>query len=149
MLFYVCAFKVKLILKLWLQNFPNVNFFFSKSILFFLQFSYLLCIIMYSQNRFITLKSIIIFNTYFYFQNLNTDFDNMSMSENMKQAGSSSRRKKSIRKSRKGKQRKAKQLSNEDLEFLKKNTKYDEAEIREWYKGFKVKKKLFWQNISN
>ena len=64
----------------------------------------------------------------------------MSMSENMKQAGSSSRRKKSIRKSRKGKQRKAKQLSNEDLEFLKKNTKYDEAEIREWYKGFKVKK---------
>jgi len=60
------------------------------------------------------------------------------MSENMKQAGSSSRRKKSIRKSRKGKQRKAKQLSNEDLEFLKKNTKYDEAEIREWYKGFKI-----------
>ena len=67
----------------------------------------------------------------------------MSMSENMKQAGSSSRRKKSIRKSRKGKQRKAKQLSNEDLEFLKKNTKYDEAEIREWYKGFKVKKNFF------
>ena len=67
----------------------------------------------------------------------------MSMSENMKTAGSSSRRKKSIRKSRKGKQRKAKQLSNEDLEFLKKNTKYDEAEIREWYKGFKVLK-TFW-----
>ena len=61
----------------------------------------------------------------------------MSMSENMKQP-SGTRRKKSLRKSRKGKTRKAKQLSNEDLEFLKKNTKYDESEIREWYKGFKV-----------
>ena len=34
-------------------------------------------------------------------------------------------------KNRKGKQCKAKQLSKEDLEFLEKNTKYDEAEIRE------------------
>lgn len=31
------------------------------------------------------------------------------------------------------------QLTQEDIEFLKKNTKYDEAEIREWFKGFKVK----------
>lgn len=29
-------------------------------------------------------------------------------------------------------------LSQEDIEFLIKNTKYDEAEIKEWYKGFKV-----------
>ena len=29
-------------------------------------------------------------------------------------------------------------LSSEDVEYLKKNTKYDENEIREWYKGFKV-----------
>ena len=60
----------------------------------------------------------------------------MSMSESMKKGGTS--RKKSTRKSRKGKQRKAKNLSQEDIDFLKKNTKYDEAEIREWYKGFKV-----------
>jgi len=28
-------------------------------------------------------------------------------------------------------------LTQDDIEFLKKNTRYDEAEIKEWYKGFK------------
>ena len=30
-------------------------------------------------------------------------------------------------------------LTQEDIEYLKKNTRYDESEIREWYKGFKVR----------
>lgn len=39
-------------------------------------------------------------------------------------------------------------LSKEDMDFLKSHTRYDEATIKEWYKGFKVsattrKKKLF------
>ena len=38
---------------------------------------------------------------------------------------------------RKEKQRKH-NLTQEDIEYLKKNTRYDESEIREWYKGFKV-----------
>ena len=29
-------------------------------------------------------------------------------------------------------------LSKEDLEFLKAHTRYDEATIKEWYKGFRV-----------
>lgn len=29
-------------------------------------------------------------------------------------------------------------LSKEDLDFLKAHTRYDEATIKEWYKGFKV-----------
>jgi len=29
-------------------------------------------------------------------------------------------------------------LSKEDLDFLKSHTRYDEATIKEWYKGFKV-----------
>lgn len=29
-------------------------------------------------------------------------------------------------------------LSNEDMDFLKSHTRYDEATIKEWYKGFKV-----------
>jgi len=29
-------------------------------------------------------------------------------------------------------------LLKEDLEFLKSHTRYDEATIKEWYKGFKV-----------
>lgn len=37
-------------------------------------------------------------------------------------------------------------LTKEDMEFLKTHTRYDEATIKEWYKGFKVikfeKKKL-------
>ena len=27
----------------------------------------------------------------------------------------------------------------DDIDFLTKNTKYDETEIKEWYKGFKVR----------
>jgi hypothetical protein len=30
-------------------------------------------------------------------------------------------------------------LTQEDIEYLKKNTRYDESEIREWYKGFKAR----------
>lgn len=29
-------------------------------------------------------------------------------------------------------------LTQDDIDFLRKNTRYDEQEIREWYKGFKV-----------
>lgn len=29
-------------------------------------------------------------------------------------------------------------LSKEDMDFLKTHTRYDEATIKEWYKGFKV-----------
>lgn len=29
-------------------------------------------------------------------------------------------------------------LTKEDMEFLKTHTRYDEATIKEWYKGFKV-----------
>lgn len=57
-------------------------------------------------------------------------------------ASSGSRRtsrlnRKSIKGGRKGKSN-APALTIEDVEFLKKNTRYDEAEIKEWYKGFKV-----------
>ena len=31
-------------------------------------------------------------------------------------------------------------LSKEDMDFLKSHTRYDEATIKEWYKGFKVRK---------
>lgn len=31
-------------------------------------------------------------------------------------------------------------LSKEDMDFLKSHTRYDEATIKEWYKGFKVSK---------
>ncbi len=41
-------------------------------------------------------------------------------------------------KGRKSRKNKTPGLSQEDIDFLTKNTKYDEAEIREWYKGFKV-----------
>lgn len=44
-------------------------------------------------------------------------------------------------KKRKSRKSKASGLSQEDLDFLSKNTKYDEEEIKEWYKGFKVKAK--------
>ena len=43
----------------------------------------------------------------------------------------------SHRRSRKDRQKKH-HLTQEDIEYLKKNTRYDESEIREWYKGFKV-----------
>jgi len=37
-----------------------------------------------------------------------------------------------------GKRRKAKAtLSADDIDYLKKNTRYDEQEIKEWYRGFK------------
>ena len=29
-------------------------------------------------------------------------------------------------------------LSKEDMDFLRQHTRYDEATIKEWYKGFKV-----------
>ena len=34
-------------------------------------------------------------------------------------------------------------LSKEDLEFLKSQTRYDEAMIKDWYKGFRVSFLLF------
>ena len=30
-------------------------------------------------------------------------------------------------------------LSGDDIEYLRKNTRYDEKEIKEWYKGFKAR----------
>ncbi len=30
-------------------------------------------------------------------------------------------------------------LTQEDIEYLKKNTRYDEQEIKEWFKGFRVR----------
>ena len=30
-------------------------------------------------------------------------------------------------------------MSGDDIEYLRKNTRYDEKEIKEWYKGFKVR----------
>ena len=43
------------------------------------------------------------------------------------------------RRSRRGKKSHSRvTLSQEDVEFLKDNTKFDEQEIREWFKGFKV-----------
>ena len=35
-------------------------------------------------------------------------------------------------------QTKIRELSDEDIEFLKSHTKYDEQTIREWYEGFKI-----------
>lgn len=37
-------------------------------------------------------------------------------------------------------------LSKEDMDFLKSHTRYDEATIKEWYKGFKVSQ---WLNFSS
>lgn len=34
-------------------------------------------------------------------------------------------------------------LTKEDLDFLKSHTRYDEATIKEWYKGFRVRNYLF------
>jgi hypothetical protein len=71
-----------------------------------------------------------------------TDFQILLMAEmagNFKPGGGP-RRSKSHRKSRKGKTHKKIHLTQDDIDFLKSNTKYDEGEIREWYKGFKVNK---------
>ena len=58
-------------------------------------------------------------------------------SGNMRPGHSRSKRK---GRSRRGKKhRKQAKLDQEDVDFLKENTKFDEAEIREWYKGFSVK----------
>lgn len=38
-------------------------------------------------------------------------------------------------------------LSKEDMDFLKSHTKYDEAAIKEWYRGFKVSVHLFHINV--
>lgn len=35
-------------------------------------------------------------------------------------------------------------LSKEDMDFLKSHTRYDEATIKEWYKGFKVSIEKSW-----
>lgn len=39
-------------------------------------------------------------------------------------------------------------LAKEDLDFLKSHTRYDEATIKEWYKGFKVSYFLILQKQS-
>ena len=41
-------------------------------------------------------------------------------------------------KARKARKSKGVGLTQDDIDYLTKNTKYDETEIREWYKGFKV-----------
>uniref|UniRef100_A0A182JWW9 Uncharacterized protein n=1 Tax=Anopheles christyi TaxID=43041 RepID=A0A182JWW9_9DIPT len=33
-------------------------------------------------------------------------------------------------------------LSKEDMDFLKSHTRYDESTIKEWYKGFKMKRMM-------
>lgn len=38
-------------------------------------------------------------------------------------------------------------LTKEDMEFLKTHTRYDEATIKEWYKGFKVNIIMYKINI--
>ena len=38
-------------------------------------------------------------------------------------------------------------LSKEDMDFLKSHTRYDEATIKEWYKGFKVSVEKILLNI--
>jgi len=48
-------------------------------------------------------------------------------------------------KGRKSRKNKLPGLSQEDIEFLTKHTKYDEAEIKEWYKGFKVRAQFRYQ----
>ena len=50
----------------------------------------------------------------------------------------SKRQSNSRRSSRRKDRQKKHHLTQEDIEYLKKNTRYDESEIREWYKGFKV-----------
>ena len=58
------------------------------------------------------------------------------------------------RSKRKGRSRRGKktnhriQLSQEDIEYLKLNTKFDEQEIREWFKGFKVIEKTCLKSFS-
>ena len=69
-----------------------------------------------------------------------------SVSQQIKMAegGSGNMRPGHSRSKRKGRSRRGKktnhriQLSQEDIEYLKLNTKFDEQEIREWFKGFKV-----------
>lgn len=46
-------------------------------------------------------------------------------------------------KGRRSRKNKTPGLSQEDIDYLAKNTKYDEAEIKEWYKGFKVKHLIY------
>lgn len=59
----------------------------------------------------------------------------MAAAGNMKPGENRSKK----RRSRRGKKNAVKvHLSQEDVEFLKENTKFDEQEIREWFKGFKV-----------
>ncbi|KAJ9597203.1 hypothetical protein L9F63_011925, partial [Diploptera punctata] len=36
-------------------------------------------------------------------------------------------------------------LSKEDMDFLKSHTRYDEATIKEWYKGFKNKNQFHYK----
>ena len=40
-------------------------------------------------------------------------------------------------------------LSGDDIEYLRKNTRYDEKEIKEWYKGFKARTNIIlnWLNV--
>ena len=52
--------------------------------------------------------------------------------------GDSHRRHKSRRSRRGKKHRKQAKLEQEDVDFIRENTKFDEQEIREWYKGFSV-----------
>ena len=60
--------------------------------------------------------------------------------------GSSRRQSNSRRSSRRKDRQKKHHLTQEDIEYLKKNTRYDESEIREWYKGFKVRFNRLWLN---
>ncbi len=51
----------------------------------------------------------------------------------------SRRRRRSFQRSRKGHgSSTGNTLAQEDIDYLRRNTRYDENEIREWYKGFKA-----------
>ena len=79
-----------------------------------------------------------------------------SVSQQIKMAegGSGNMRPGHSRSKRKGRSRRGKktnhriQLSQEDIEYLKLNTKFDEQEIREWFKGFKVIEKTSLKSFS-
>ena len=72
----------------------------------------------------------------------------------MAEGGSGNLRPGASRSKRKGRSRRGKktnhriQLSQEDIEYLKLNTKFDEQEIREWFKGFKVIEKTCLKSFS-
>ena len=63
----------------------------------------------------------------------------MSSSSLRRSSTGAHRRSKNSRRKKKSGHHSSTALTTDDVEYLKKNTRYDEQEIREWYKGFKVR----------